>query len=64
MEVCPKCGSQNIVKEEWRDAVPDAEKMGGASAFGKTGDLKCVACGFTSAPAQFKPTPTKDVDLS
>jgi predicted nucleic-acid-binding Zn-ribbon protein len=55
MEVCPKCNSKNIVKEEWRDTMPGAEKIGGVSAFGKTGDLSCVDCGYTSAPDQFKP---------
>jgi predicted nucleic-acid-binding Zn-ribbon protein len=54
MKQCPKCKSTNIVKEEWRDTVTNAVEIGGSAAFGKTGDLKCVDCGYTSTPSSFE----------
>ncbi|WP_109402667.1 hypothetical protein [Proteus terrae] len=54
MNRCPKCGSVHISKERWHDAVPNAVEIGGDAAFGKTGDLVCDNCGFTSSPDSFE----------
>ena len=54
MNKCPKCGSSNINKEEWHDIVPNAYKIGGSAANGKTGDLVCNDCKYTSTPDSFK----------
>jgi predicted nucleic-acid-binding Zn-ribbon protein len=59
MSQCPKCGSHNIQKEEWRDTVPNAVKIGGSAAFGKTGDLICIDCRYTSSPSSFEPKKPK-----
>lgn len=54
MKQCPKCGSTSISKEEWHDAVPNAFEIGGNAALGKTGDLICNDCKFSSSPDSFK----------
>lgn len=54
MRQCPECGSTNISKEKWHEAVPNAFEIGGNAALGQTGDLKCNHCGFTSSPSCFQ----------
>lgn len=58
MKTCPECGSSNISKEKWHDAVPNAFEIGGSAALGQTGDLVCNDCKFTSSPSCFKSNST------
>jgi len=53
MKTCPECGSTNIVKEKWHDAVPNAFGIGGDAALGQTGDLLCADCKYSSSPSCF-----------
>ncbi|ENP8456750.1 hypothetical protein ACEI25_003425 [Photobacterium damselae] len=53
MKQCPKCGSSNIHKEEWHDAVSNAFEIGGSAALGKTGDYVCMDCKYTAPSNEF-----------
>ncbi len=57
MRKCPKCQSNRISKEKWKEAMPHTFKGGTVAALSKTGNLMCNECGFVSSSFCF---PKKD----
>jgi len=54
MRKCPKCGSTDIQKETWNDAVLNAQLINKEGSYNYTGDLICCDCKYSNAPDCFE----------